>query len=178
MQIAEIAAEELVRCFTRAERRYRRIIPRPELRFDLRGAGAGKAYVRFNLIRLNPTLLAGGTRIDVIETAAHEAAHLIAHHVFGTGIRPHGREWRSVMRSLGRNADRTHGINTAGLVRRRRRYAYTCTCHPARQIHQLSAVRHRRVLRGGTYRCGACGSVLVPSRETLEPSGNELVQII
>jgi len=164
--VVAIAAAELARCYVRAEKRYKRAFAMPEVRFDLRGAGAGKAYSRFNLIRLNPALLARGNRRDVIETAAHEAAHLITHSLHAPrALRPHGSAWREVMRALGRTPQRTHSLNTEGLVRHRRRYPYTCACAAdGSATHELSSVRHQRVRRGGWYSCRRCGTVLVLAR--------------
>ena len=35
------------------------------------------------------------------EVLCHEAAHVVAYHLDGKSIRPHGREWKSLMREAG-----------------------------------------------------------------------------
>ena len=80
----------------------------PEISFDLRGMAAGQANYRENKIRLNRELLKKH-EIDFIEqTVPHEYAHLVAYRKFGKRIRPHGKEWRSVMLALGAEPHRTN----------------------------------------------------------------------
>lgn len=35
------------------------------------------------------------------EVLCHEAAHLAVHHLYGQGVRPHGREWQALMSRAG-----------------------------------------------------------------------------
>ncbi|MER3465920.1 MAG: hypothetical protein C4340_01595, partial [Armatimonadota bacterium] len=67
---------------------------------------AGRVYPLENRICLSAPLL--NTEQRVCETLLHEYAHLVVYHLFGTKAKPHGEEWRRVMKALGAPAERTH----------------------------------------------------------------------
>lgn len=129
----------------------------PRLRFDLRGRCAGQALPESWVIRLHTGLLKqhGDSFID--ETVPHEWAHLLAFAIHGGRIRPHGSEWRKIMRLLGCKPEVCHNYEVKP-ARQVRRHSYRCNC----RSHALSSIRHRRVLAGQAYICRACGSVLQP----------------
>jgi SprT protein len=130
------------------------------VRFDLRGKAAGMA--RFHpggscTIRYNKTMLAENGQAFIEQTVPHEVAHLVARVVHGHHIRPHGDEWRSIMRLFGAKPIRCHNFTVTQTSRREMRYfPYRCACSE----HQLSAIRHHRTLAGTTYFCRRCGSPL------------------
>jgi SprT protein len=138
--------------------------PQVEILFNLRGKTAGQA--RFPRernshpqIRYNLQLLADNGEQFLQRTVPHESAHVIAYQVYGTGIRPHGDEWRRIMALFGADASRCHSFETRHTTARRvKRYAYHCAC----QNHALSSIRHNRALSGQTYLCRACGAPLQP----------------
>jgi SprT protein len=131
-----------------------------EIRFDLRGRAAGQ--VRFPadehpVIRFNPVLLRENGADFLARTVPHEVAHVIAFRLHGPRTRPHGHEWRQVMRVLGADPSRCHSFDTTrSSTRRLRRHLYHCACRE----HLLTSIRHNRVGAGQTYRCVACGEVL------------------
>ena len=87
-------------------------------------ASAGKAYFRENEIRLSRVVLT--THPRVYDTVLHEYAHLVVYQQFGRSSRPHGAEWKAVMRALGLEPRVTHDYP----VERRtlgRKHAYRCT---------------------------------------------------
>jgi len=87
-------------------------------------ASAGKAYYRENEIRLSRVVLT--THDRVYDTVLHEYAHLLVYQQFGKSARPHGGEWKAVMRQLGLEPRVTHDYP----VERRtlsRKHAYRCT---------------------------------------------------
>lgn len=127
----------------------------PRLRFDLRGRCAGQALPRSWTIRLNAGLLQRYGEDFIEQTVPHELAHLVAYAHFGEGIRPHGAEWRELMRLLGRRPDVCHQFEVSP-ARRVRRHAYHCDC----ASHQLSSIRHRRIQQGMNYQCRRCGQAL------------------
>lgn len=135
--------------------------PVPQLRFDLRGRCAGQALPQSWVIRLHAGLLKqhGDSFID--ETVPHEWAHLLAYAVYGPRIRPHGSQWKKIMRLLGCKPEVCHNYAVKP-ARKLRHHAYYCGC----QSHELSSIRHRRVLAGQAYVCRKCGEVLKPGDAT------------
>ncbi len=129
----------------------------PRLRFDLRGRCAGQALPDQWVIRLNTALLRQHGAAFVDETVPHEWAHLLAFKLYGSRIKPHGKEWRGLMRLLGQRPDVCHNY-TVQPTRQLRRHPYHCAC----QDHQLSSIRHRRVRAGQAYVCKQCGELLKP----------------
>ena len=133
-----------------------------EIRFDLRGKAAGQARIRAAgryLIRYNLELLKRGG-VDFLEqTVPHEVAHVLAYHRHGRDIRPHGAEWKAIMRQLGAEPTRCHDYDVGGLGARQLHYFdYHCGC----MLHRLSSIRHNKVAKGQRYLCRRCGEPLQP----------------
>lgn len=129
--------------------------------FDLRGRAAGMYQVRSAKMRIryNPYLFAKYFDENLRQTVPHEVAHHIAGRLFGLRcIRPHGEEWRMIMRTLGVEPRVTAEFDLTGIpLRRQRRYTYVCHCRE----FQLSSRRHNRINRHkASYHCRACGSEL------------------
>ncbi len=143
-----------------ASAHYRIPNPRTDIRFDLRGKSAGQARYSTRgqpVIRYNPQLLAENGERFLNRTLPHEVAHIIAHRVFGTGIRPHGAEWQTIMQLFGADSSRCHDYDTSRAgTRLLTRYAYHCGCRE----HALTSIRHNRILAGQVYYCRACGKAL------------------
>ncbi|WP_456376694.1 SprT family zinc-dependent metalloprotease [Thiolapillus sp.] len=145
---------------TRAERLYAQSFPMPDVRFDLRGQAAGqyrggsRPCIRYNLEMAT-------IQFDAycLRTPPHEVAHFIIDQLHpGNRPRPHGPEWRELMRAFGLEPSRCHQYNLENVQQRKqRRFTYKCTCRE----HRLSATRHNRVRhRGVKYHCISCGEVL------------------
>jgi SprT protein len=134
----------------------------PRIAFDLRGQAAGQFRVAAAgepTIRYNRVLLARHETQFLAETVPHEVAHYLAYLRFGHGVRPHGPEWQQIMQGLGADPRRCHDFDVTGLATRRiRRHRYHCRCGE----HELSSIRHHRVLRGASYICRRCGQPLRP----------------
>ncbi|MGB5734383.1 MAG: SprT-like domain-containing protein [Thiohalocapsa sp.] len=146
----------------------------PELRFDLRGHSAGQVRIDASgraTIRYNSALLLRHGKDFLERTVPHEVAHYLAFLRHGRGIRPHGPEWQQLVTALGGTPERCHGYDVAGLdTRKTRRYPYHCQCGD----HQLSSIRHNRIIRGARYLCRRCGEALkagasTSSRSTTAP---------
>lgn len=142
----------------------------PEVRFDLRGKCGGQACKEPGkppYIRANPDLMTRYPRFYIQQVVPHEVAHIVAQHIHGDGIKPHGNEWKSVMRFFGKPPDVYHSMQTQRARAKpiRRTYHYSCGC-PER-THTVSAIRHGRMLRKEAhYACKFCKKKLVPSKET------------
>jgi SprT protein len=129
----------------------------PTISYDLRGQSAGQANYRHNVIRLNRELLEKYTTDFIDQTVPHEFAHLVAYRVYGSRIKPHGKEWKSVVLALGAEPVRTHSYEVS-TTRRLKRFCYQCDCPSS--LYEITSVRHNRILRGHMYLCKKCGSSL------------------
>ena len=157
-RVLELAAA----CFERAAAHFRRRLTVPEVRFDLRGACAGQAVFRRTgrseqiWLRFNPALLQQNPEEFFRQVVAHEAAHVIARQIYGRGIKPHGVEWKTVMRDvLDTEPEVRHRMDVRTVIRHQRQYRYSCGC--ADREHALSSIRHNRVQRlQQIYLCRSC----------------------
>lgn len=134
--------------------------PRVRILFDLRGKTAGQVRLPARgqpVIRYNAVLLAENGRRFLNRTVPHETAHVVAFWVFGSGIRPHGAEWKRVMELFGADTRRCHDYDTSrSATRRLTLVTYHCGCRE----HRLTRIRHNRILTGQVYCCTACGTFL------------------
>lgn len=159
-ELERLATERTGALLAAAAQHYRTPIPRPLIRFDLRGRAAGQVRIhqaRTWEIRYNPTLLAQNPEDFLAQTLPHEVAHLVVYRLFGRQIRPHGPQWRAVMTFFGAPPERCHRYDLTGVSTRSvRRYDYRCGC----RVHRLSSIRHNRIGAGGVYLCRHCGEAL------------------
>lgn len=135
-------------------------IPKPSMHFNQRGRIAGSARLQINQIRLNPTLLADNPDRFCQEVIPHELAHLIVYQLFGR-VRPHGKEWKSVMQDVFNVPAQTrHDMDVTKVAGKT--FIYRCLCGSV----ALSVRRHNKVLRGQQYQCRACKQFLQPDIKT------------
>lgn len=147
----ELIEQRLEECYALAQQHFGRSLNRPQFNLQLRGQAAGVAHLQRNLIRFNAVLYRQNQQHFLQQTVAHEAAHLIAHQLFGQNIRPHGVQWQSIMREVfGLPPERCHSYQLPPV--RRTLYDYACGC----MEHALSAQRHGRIRRGYAYQCRKC----------------------
>ena len=148
-----------------AGRLYRRRFETIPVLFDLTGRAAGMYRVLRGArsIRFNPYLFAKYPHDNLTVTVPHEVAHYVVDRLRGLRrVRPHGPEWRAVMRDFGLEPVATTVHDLAGVpARTQRRHAYRCAC----LLHPLTTRRHNLILRGARYRCRHCGEELVYSEE-------------
>jgi len=148
---------------------HRARVPDPRIRLDLRGQVAGQAIWHADgksELRFNSDIVQRHRNDFLQHTVAHEVAHLVTVACFGR-VRPHGAEWRSVMRHFGIDDPvRCHNYTLdESRLQRQRRWDYVCSC----TRHQLSTTRHNRMQRNrARYFCRRCGAALEPA----EPNGN------
>lgn len=119
----------------------------PAIRFDLTGQTAGMAvYDRRGdprdraLVRINAALLRDNPKHIIQQTVPHEVAHVVSRWLWGKDIRPHGHEWKSVMRKFGKQPTRCHTMDTTS-SRRLPTYSYRCACQ---NLTEMTSIRHRR----------------------------------
>jgi SprT protein len=150
-------------CFVQAEAYFQRSFARPSICIRLRGHKAGVAHLQENRLRFNAQLYRDNPEDFLRQTVAHEVAHLIAHQLFGSRIRPHGREWRQIMQAVyALPALRCHSY----AVQRRPalRYLYRCQCPEG--DFPFSQRRHNLVNSGRQYLCRRCRALLIFSGES------------
>ena len=156
-------------CLEKAKRLFARDFEPIPISFDLKGRAAGMFRVkgRHRVIRYNPFIFAKYFEENLKQTVPHEIAHYLTDEIYGSGklssmvagrVRPHGREWQSIMHSLGADASRTCSFDMSGLpVRKQNYYLYRCACSE----HQLGSRRHNRVRRQqANYYCKKCRGLL------------------
>ena len=127
--------------------------------FDLKGRSAGMYYRhgKKQCIRYNPWIFAKYYRVNLEQTVPHEVAHYIVDCLW-LRAKPHGPQWQKVMRAFGVEDSVTADFDLTGVpVRRQQKHAYRCAC----QVHEVSTVRHKRILRGVRYDCRQCKQRLV-----------------
>ncbi len=147
-------------CLQQAGRHYGRSFPLPEFQLKLRGQAAGKAWPQSNRLAFNALLYQQNQTLFLRQTVAHEVAHLLAWQLYGPAIRPHGKEWQTIMRQVfGLPAERCHHYRLPPQLKTF--YDYDCGC-PQRR-HALSAWRHGRISNGARYHCRSCDSGLTYS---------------
>ena len=133
-----------------------------EIRFDLRGRISGMYVVKHKqqYLRFNPFIFSKYFADSLDNTVPHEVAHYVSHVLFGLNkIQPHGKEWKSIMRTLDAEPRVTGDYDLAGIpVKRQRRFNYVCNC----MTHQLTTVRHNKIVKGQSqYFCRRCAGKLI-----------------
>jgi len=145
------------RCYRLAEEQLGRPFPRPTVTLDLRGQRAGVAYLNRNLLRFNAQMYRDHGDEFLRETVPHEVAHLLAHVLHGSRIRPHGPEWQRLMTGLFKLPPKRCHDYPVVAARRRTSYFYKCACPvPV----PFTAQRHAWVTKGRQYQCLRCGVLL------------------
>lgn len=129
--------------------------------FDLKGRAAGMYKVNKNrrIIRYNPYIFARYFDENLASTVPHEVAHYVVDVLYGMrNILPHGKEWRNVMLSLNADPSVTCRFDLDGMpTRHYQKFIYRCSC----RAHELTRIRHNRVLKGIHYSCRSCKQTLV-----------------
>ncbi len=67
------------------------------------------------IIRLSPLIWERASDTERRETIIHEACHIVAFHLYGTEIKPHGIEWRQAMANCEVEPVRCHSIPLIGI---------------------------------------------------------------
>ena len=138
-----------------------RRVPQIDLDFYQTGTSAGQCRIvdsQAITLRFNIAIAKNQPEDFIEKTVPHEIAHAVTWLCF-PGAKPHGVEWKSVMRQLGQEQPkRCHDYDTGQVQRRtQRRWNYLCAC----QQHQLTTVRHNRVQnKRAQYHCKQCGQAL------------------
>ena len=134
------------------------VFPTPSVQFFTKGTNAGKAQYSTHRVSFN-IILAENNREDFDNTVIHELAHLVTKMKFPAAKQHHGPEFKFVFIRLGGNGKRGHTYDCSHVPKRKKTvHIYKCTC----QIHQISSIRHNKILRKmASYRCANCDTRLI-----------------
>jgi len=100
-------------CFDKAERFFGNVFQRSACNFKQRGRAAGTAHLQKNEIRFNYFMYQQNPFEFISTVVPHEVAHIVVFQIYGSTVKPHGKEWRAVMMKVyGIKPDRTHTFDT------------------------------------------------------------------
>jgi SprT protein len=166
--LVDLLEQKVKSCLRVAESYYQRPFDYQAIHINIRGRAAGQIRYEHSplknslpLLRFNPYFLGRYQEVFIDEVVPHECAHLVAYAVYGMKIKPHGVEWKSIMKELyGCKPIVTHrydmpkkALNT---------FEYRCACSDIK--HQLSVIRHNKITRQtARYLCRSCGTALTHS---------------
>jgi len=95
------------------------------------------------------------------EVIPHEVAHYVKAVMHEGHTKPHGIEWKDIMRAFGREPSRTVHCDVVcpGVWKR---YEYVCECNA---LYRFTNIVARRILEGKkTVVCWKCGTVITPRK--------------
>jgi SprT protein len=139
--------------------------------FDLKGRCAGMYRVKkskrtFSLsstykreIRYNSFIFSKYFDDNYNNTIPHEVAHYVCDIVYGLkNIKPHGKEWKEIMRYFGADTSVTANYELSGIpLKKQKLFTYQCACRE----HQLSSIRHNKISKNlCQYLCNSCKQVI------------------
>lgn len=143
----------------------------PIIRFneDRKGrAGTAHYDVDISTIKFNPYFLNRNEDKFIRRTVPHEIAHIITRKLYGYGyfdkkgyyhrIRPHGVQWKEVMKRLGVDDISTYHSYACPPRKRYKRYIHIYCCIKCGQICKFNSRAHNRIQRKNAriFKC-QCG---------------------
>ena len=141
-------------CFDLANAFFGNEFRRATCNLKQKGRAAGTAHLQKNELRFNHFMYQQNPEEFVETVVPHEVAHIIVYQIYGSTVRPHGKEWQAVMLKVyGIRPSRTHSFDVPP---QKQAYEYHCSC----QKHQFSKRRHTRAQHGVEYICKGCRSTL------------------
>ncbi|MEM7468261.1 MAG: SprT-like domain-containing protein [Pseudomonadota bacterium] len=158
----DLVTNEVARYLGLVEREFSVEMPGIPVHFDLIGNTLGmyckKKGVRS--IRFNSYAFSKYWNENFANTIPHEVAHYVSDSLFDHRyLKPHGREWQSIMRFFGADPAVRCYFDLSDIPKRKmQHFSYACACGQ----HELSAIRHNRINSGRRrYYCRRCQEELV-----------------
>ncbi len=102
-------------------------------------------------IRISPFIWERATTEQRRETIIHETCHIVAFHLHGPAIKPHGIEWKAAMAKCEVEPIRCHNIPLIGI-----NHFNVRDCPKAERCH-VSRRDYSALKRGGLLHCTICG---------------------
>lgn len=140
-------------------KKFKELLPEPQLVFDLDSRTIAGQAVYPNKIRINLKFLLQEREHYIENVVGHELAHYIVFHfierklIKSRAVKPHGAEWRALMYLFGIEPNVYH---TYDVEPREGTLRYLCNC----KVHWLTKIRHNRCQKGTQYYCKKCGSLI------------------
>lgn len=137
-----------------------------DIRFDLKGRCTGMYRITHRIgrhkreIRYNTFIFSKFYDDNVNTTVPHEVAHYVSDIMYGLrNIKPHGKEWQTIMQAFGVEARVTANYDLAGVpLKKLSLYTYQCHCRE----HQLTSIRHNKINKKRfRYFCNTCKQPLL-----------------
>ncbi len=130
-----------------------------EIRYDIQGKCAGQYCVQGDneYFRYNMDIAKKNGKEVFKTTVVHEIAHYITKCLHPEYIRPHGKEWKSVMIALGINDPKTTHIMKCAPARKVKRVPVKCSC----MTHMITVNMRTKILNGSVRICKKCKTKLV-----------------
>ena len=155
----QLVIQKVEQCINHASSYFKQRFRLPKISFNQRGKIAGCARLQSNELRFNPVLLSDNMDDFLEEVVPHEVCHLLAYKLFGK-VRPHGKEWQSLMIELfGLKGQTYHQMDVTKV--KGKSFNYQCECGPI----ELGIRRHNKVVKGKQiYICRKCRSPLIAER--------------
>jgi SprT protein len=155
----QLVIQKVEQCINHASSYFKQSFRLPKISFNQRGKIAGCARLQSNELRFNPVLLSDNMDDFLEEVIPHEVCHLLAYKLFGK-VRPHGKEWQSLMIELFDLKGQTYHQMDVTKVKGKS-FNYQCECGPI----ELGIRRHNKVVKGKQiYICRKCRSPLIAER--------------
>ncbi|MGR8946990.1 MAG: SprT family zinc-dependent metalloprotease [Gammaproteobacteria bacterium] len=157
-----LVVAEVERYLGLVEQEFKVDVPKIAVSFDLLGNTLGMYRKRNGerSIRFNSYAFAKYWQENFTATIPHEAAHYVSDILFDSRhIKPHGKQWQSIMRFFGAEPSTRCYFDLSDIPRRTmRRFQYICNCSE----HHITAIRHNRIKSGTRrYFCRRCTGELV-----------------
>jgi len=115
-------------------------------------------------IHLDIELLKEYKELYIDTVLVHEYSHYVTQKLYGSFVKPHGKEFKSICRLFGIDGKATiKGFNSSKVIENRRvkrnikRFAYTCDCG---YNHQISTITHNKIQNNQNIICCLCNSKL------------------
>lgn len=146
--------EEVNACFDVADKFFHHGFKRSSCNFKQKGKAAGTAHLQKNEMRFNLFMYEQNPKEFLQTVVPHEVAHIIVYQIYGSHVKPHGKEWQAVMiKVFGIQPNRTHCFDVPPP---KKSYEYVCQC----STYPFTQRRHNRVQKGAEYICKNCRSKL------------------
>lgn len=146
--------------------RYVKSYPYPSMTFKIRGGMAGTAHYQSQTIDYNLDLYKKYRGDTLYDTIPHEIAHLFnylmymapnEHRKWRVHLKPHGREWKRIMLTMGISPKRCHNYEVEKARVVPRPYLYKCSC----KEYHITENLHKKMLKGQRRLCVKCKVDLV-----------------
>jgi len=126
----------------------------------------GTYHAGTKTMSLNANLLKEYGTLYIEDVVVHEFAHAVIGLLYPTRmngyrkVTAHGREFKAVCSHFGIDGKATTSLFNDSITMKKSnvtRFSYSCNCG---YNHQLTKIKHNKVLRGSSYRCSMCKAIL------------------